>query len=139
MIKRYGQDTHFLKLSIQRNVVLVQGPRRPPEMSYVCSFGSTGIILSVGDSIETCGEQMNWLKRKHKGIGQESMEGDQRMANYALLCETNSEIRVFELYHFLAFHFPHWELVSSSARFLFNGSIRLTILMLVPICAFKGD
>eukprot|EP01057_Protomagalhaensia_wolfi_P004851 Protomagalhaensia_wolfi_Nauph_80__4850@NODE_507_length_2413_cov_11_655013_g377_i0_p2_GENE_NODE_507_length_2413_cov_11_655013_g377_i0NODE_507_length_2413_cov_11_655013_g377_i0_p2_ORF_typecomplete_len295_score24_54FRG2/PF15315_6/0_32_NODE_507_length_2413_cov_11_655013_g377_i014312315 len=94
----------------KRNVVLVQGPRRAPEMSYVCSFGSTGIILSVGDSIETCGEQMNWLKRKHKGIGQESMEGDQRMANYALLCETNSEIRVFELYHFLSFHFPHWEL-----------------------------
>eukprot|EP01053_Blabericola_migrator_P002341 Blabericola_migrator_1__2340@NODE_1652_length_4084_cov_93_725417_g1075_i0_p3_GENE_NODE_1652_length_4084_cov_93_725417_g1075_i0NODE_1652_length_4084_cov_93_725417_g1075_i0_p3_ORF_typecomplete_len205_score31_75_NODE_1652_length_4084_cov_93_725417_g1075_i029903604 len=79
-------------------------------MSYVCSFGSTGIILSVGESFEACGEQMNWLKRKHKGIGQEPIDSDQRIANYAILCETNSEIRVFELYHFLSFHFPHWDL-----------------------------
>eukprot|EP01054_Gregarina_sp_Poly1_P003938 Gregarina_sp_Poly_1__3937@NODE_2181_length_2539_cov_69_758900_g1406_i0_p2_GENE_NODE_2181_length_2539_cov_69_758900_g1406_i0NODE_2181_length_2539_cov_69_758900_g1406_i0_p2_ORF_typecomplete_len167_score21_32_NODE_2181_length_2539_cov_69_758900_g1406_i058501 len=95
----------------KRNVILVQGPRKPPESGYVCSFGSTGIILSVGESLEVCEDQMNWLKRKHKGIGQEPIEADQRIANYAILCETQAEIRVFELYQFLGYHFPHWDLV----------------------------
>lgn len=44
----------------KRNVILVQGPRRSAETSYVCSFGSTGFILSVGESLELCDEQMNW-------------------------------------------------------------------------------